>query len=148
MFHTPAESILSDILHEQSNHKFFGTDLSVLSSWGIGLLLIIAFVFGLLNLRMRRQLTANTTILAKLGVTTALLGNAKGQILKLKTPSTTEWLEPTPIPVIEYIKDDTISFFIYMMFLSTLILTFHFSTGLSSARVMFPLKLVQQKTLS
>jgi hypothetical protein len=125
VFHTPAESILSDILHEQSNHKFFGTDLSVLNSWGIGLLIIIAFVFGLLNLRMRRQLTANTTILAKLGVTTALLGTAKGQILKLKTPSTTEWLEPTPVPVIEYIKDDTISFFIMtIMFLSTLILIF------------------------
>ena len=111
VFHTPSEAILSDIIHEQSNHKIFGVDLSIVNS-GVIMALISTIAFLLfVQLRTRREMNRLSQSFGRMGVTVALLSTAKGQVVQLKQPTTTTStvLMNIPVPVIEYFQDNTVS---------------------------------------
>ena len=122
VFHTPAEAILSDIIHEQANHKILGTDLSIVNSIVIFTLVLAISILALMQFRTRREISLTAQTVGRLGVTAALLSSAKAQIIPLKQGLPTAAALSAPVPVIEYLRDDTISFIINAIMFGTLLL--------------------------
>jgi hypothetical protein len=128
VFHTPAEAILSSIIHEQAKHKIFGIELSVFNAGIITALVFVVVCLVLVQLRTRRELTKFSHSFGKLGVTAALLNTAKGHVVLLKQ-STTIIDSSTTQPIIEYFQDNTVSLvftsILFFIMLIIVIITAH-----------------------
>lgn len=108
IFHTPAEVLLEDIITEQSLHKIWGLDLSVLNSWAIAFLFFVFVFLGFLQFRLRKEMIRKANLLTQCGVTASLISGAKAQNVHLKIIPTPTQISYNWEELKEYLYDDTV----------------------------------------
>ena len=128
IYHSPAEAMLSDIIHEQANHKLFGIDLSIFNSWLIVILIIIVGIIIVFHFRMRKKLNNTSHLVQRLGVTAALIGTTKSQSIQLKATTTLPTISVDHYEaLLTFIQDDLVSFWINIILTMILILIASYS---------------------
>ena len=117
-FHSPVEVLLSEIINQQANHSFLGIDLSVLNTWVIVILIAIIAFLCFFQYRLRRELNGNTIRISQLVMSTALINGAKSQVIFVKPLSTVTTITiDESISIRDYLRDDLISFIIFITLL-------------------------------